>query len=304
MDKDENDLALSLQVAAVRPSALLEVTGEDALAFLQGQFTQELRPDRAPPVAYGLWLNQKGKVLADSYVIRLGADRFWVVSWTSAASVIQERLEAYVIADDVVLTDQTTMWEGRVLFPAAAAAWLAANGLAPPGPGGWIEQDGLVAFASRRGVEGMLDVMAPVDAATALPAANATPEVLERLRLRAGVPSIPQDVGETDLPNEAGLEETALSFTKGCYLGQEVMARLKSMGRVRRRLLRVAGAGAPPPTGARLRQGDVVVGELRSVAADGGGGWAGLAMMSLVHFRPEGPAPQIDQTAVVVTLAS
>jgi folate-binding Fe-S cluster repair protein YgfZ len=88
-------------------------------------------------------------------------------------------------------------------------------------------------------------------------------------------------VGPGDLPNEAGLEAEAISYTKGCYLGQEVMARLKSMGQVRRRLVRVGGAGESiPALPVPLFGGGRAVGELRSAVRDGAGGWSGLAMLS------------------------
>jgi len=114
-----------------RPSACLHVTGGDALSFLQGQFTQELRSSAASSVAYGLWLNQKGKVLADSYVLREAADSVWIISFSSSAPVIRERLEAYVIADDVSIADVTADWRGMVVGGAEAAAW------APAGAAGW-----------------------------------------------------------------------------------------------------------------------------------------------------------------------
>jgi hypothetical protein len=81
----------------------------------------------------------------------------------------------------------------------------------------------------------------------------------------------------------------AVSYTKGCFLGQEVMARLRT-GKIRRRLFRVAGTGLPPegrPT--PLLQAGRRVGELRSAAADGSGGWLGLAMLILLGFDPAGP---------------
>jgi folate-binding Fe-S cluster repair protein YgfZ len=100
------------------------------------------------------------------------------------------------------------------------------------------------------------------------------------------------------LPHEGGLEADALSFTKGCYLGQEVMARLNTMGQVRRRLVRVAIAdGTLPILPAPIFLAGRQVGELRSAAPDGAGGFIGLAMVSLLHvtadaelaFTAEGP---------------
>jgi folate-binding protein YgfZ len=107
---------------------------------------------------------------------------------------------------------------------------------------------------------------------------------MARRRIAAGIPAVPADVGPDDLPNEGGLEDVAISYTKGCYLGQEVIARLKSMGQVRRRLVRVAGAGAEiPRLPAALFLGTRQVGELRSAVGDGAGGLIGLAMLSLLH---------------------
>ncbi len=97
------------------------------------------------------------------------------------------------------------------------------------------------------------------------------------------------DIGPTDLPNEGGLETEAISYTKGCYLGQEVMARLKNMGQVRRRLLRVHGTGEPPTRLAPVFQAARKVGEVRSAVRDGAG-WVGLALVSLVQLKPRGRA--------------
>jgi hypothetical protein len=121
---------------------------------------------------------------------------------------------------------------------------------------------------------------------------------MERLRIEAGIPSVPRDLGPDDLPNEGGLEHDAISYTKGCYLGQEVMARLRTMGRVRRRLLRVAGsAKAPEQLPAPLFAEGKKIGELRS-AARTATGFIGLAMISMLgvsgkrmlSFLPDSPA--------------
>jgi folate-binding protein YgfZ len=112
---------------------------------------------------------------------------------------------------------------------------------------------------------------------------------MERQRVQARVPAVPVDIGPGDLPNEGALEVDAISYTKGCYLGQEVMARLKSMGKVRRRLLRVTGAIAEwPPLPASLFLGERKVGELRSAVRADGGGFVGLAMLSLLHLTSGG----------------
>jgi len=264
-----------------QPAAWLRVSGADAASFLQGQFTNDLRTPAAGAV-YGLWLNLKGKVVADSFVIRdAGADGWWIGSYFSAAAVILARLEGLVIADDVVFTDETAVWTAVSVVGEGAAAWVEANPL-----------PGAVVFPGRRGADGAVECVFPrggpeypmgADAVAARPVLTA--DEMERRRISAGIPAVGIDLGEADLPNEAGLETTAISYTKGCYLGQEVMARLKAMGQVRRRLECVGAGEAAVPAAlpASVYAGGRVVGEVRSAVSDGRGGWLGLAMLSLLH---------------------
>lgn len=267
------------------PKAWLRVAGEDAFTFLQGQFANDLRPLRetggAGAVVYGLWLNQKGRVLADSFVLRAeaaggaggGGEEFWIGSYTSAAEVIRERLEAYVIADDVTVTDETAGWGGASLLGAENSA---------------VAPDGVRVFRGRRAREASAEWIFPVATEAAVRAAlRGATEIdaveLERRRIAGGIPAVPTDLGPGDLPQEGGLDADAVSFTKGCYLGQEVMARLKAMGQVRRRLVRVHGAGAAPAAGTALFQAGKKVGEMRSGAGDARGeNFTGLAMLSLL----------------------
>lgn len=273
--------------AVVRPSACLRVAGEDALSFLQGQFTQELRSNSARAAAYGLWLNQKGRVLADSFVLRESADSVWIVSFSSSAAVIRERLDAYIIADDVVIEESTEAWQGVVAGGEAAEAWLLRAAGAVPAAGEFTRAGGGFVFRGRRGAGTSFEWLLPAGATVPEGWEPVAADALERMRISAGIPRVPQDIGPGDLPNEGGLDAVAISYTKGCYLGQEVMARLKAMGTVRRRLVRVrAGGRSAPAVPAALLQGEKRVGELRSVAADGEGGFIGLAMVTKLGLDP------------------
>lgn len=279
-----------------RPAACLHVTGEDALSFLQGQFTQELRSSAPAPAAYGLWLNQKGKVLADSFILREATDSVWIISFSSSAAVIRERLEAYVIADDVTLEDVTAEWAGLAVGGPEAEAWLTREAGGVPAEGAFIrEEGGGFVFRGHRGPGVSFEWLRPLSA-PAVPAglAEVSADDLERMRIAAGIPRVPSDIGVGDLPNEGGLDAVAISYTKGCYLGQEVMARLKAMGTVRRRLVRVRAAGhAPPSVPCALLQGEKRAGELRSAVADGAGGFIGLAMVTKLGLDPAQPlAPE------------
>lgn len=271
-----------------QPAAWLRVVGPDALAFLQGQFTNDLRELEKSPAVYGLWLNQKGRVLADSFVVRgHAAEEFWVGSYFSSAAVIRERLESYIIADDVTIADETTAWSGvTVTGPNAAAA---ARGLGA----GFV-------FAGRRGLADSVEYVAlgipEIKDRSQLSAGE-----MERARIQALIPAVPGDLGSGELPNEGGLETVAISYTKGCYLGQEVMARLKSMGKVRRQLFQVKGAGVVPSGPTKLYQGQKSVGELRSTAP-AGDGFIGLALCGLLHLRRDAGLSFAPDAPAVVTL--
>lgn len=242
-------------------------------------------------MAFGLWLNQKGRVLADSYALRIGEQEVWLFSQASAATVIRERLEAYIIADDVLIDDFTSSWRGLVLVGEDAKAWLSIQvGGALPDAGEFRRIGEGFVFRGWRGEGETWEWLSPEP----FPGADDLPELsgsdMERLRIVAGIPLVPVDIGPGELPNEGGLDATAVSYTKGCYLGQEVMARLKAMGKVRRRLMRVAGSGpAPEPLPAPLYQGAKKVGELRSLAPTGEGRFAGLALCTLLGLVPEIP---------------
>ena len=276
-----------------RPAACLRVSGEDFLPFLQGQFTNDLHQGAKADATYGLWLNQKGKVLADSFVRIASAEEAWIVSYFSTAAVIRERLEAYIVADDVAVEDVTEDTAGLTIFGEVTAPDGRAGGAA------W-------SFGGRRTLEPHTEFIFSANTAPEISPAAAggvllSSEQMERMRLAAGIPAVPADIGPADLPNEGGLEAAAISYTKGCYLGQEVMARLKSMGQVRRRLLRVRGTGEPPPRPAPVFQAERKVGELRSAVREGAD-WIGLAMISLASLKRDQGLALVAGGAPVIRL--
>lgn len=261
-------------------SAVLRVRGPDANSYLQGQFTQDVNANNDR--SYGLWLDQKGKVLADGHVFKRSVNDFLVASFSAPAASLMARLDAYLIADEVELADETSAWAGVLLWGDGA--------LALPVPAG------AVAFASRRAGAGSVQWLVPINNfSEAIARVRQTVDAVERdqaaaelERLRQGVPAVPVDIGPRDLPAEGGLDQIAISYTKGCYLGQEVMARLKNLGQVRRQLYLVRGKGVPPPPCTALHQGERKVGELRSAAADGDG-FLAMAMLSLVNLDENAP---------------
>jgi folate-binding protein YgfZ len=257
------------------PAAWLQVSGPDALTFLQGQFTNDLRLLENQPAVYGLWLNEKGKVQADSFVLRGEGKALWVGSYFSPAELISERLKANLIADDVTIEDCTAGCRGVTLIGSAASELAEKFG-------------GALRFPGRRATVPCMELMFAVETQPAVEARMAELNLLplpdsdmELFRIKASITAVPRDIGPDDLPNEGGLDAVGISYTKGCYLGQEVMARLKSMGQVRRQLLRVTGPGAPPALPAALFNGTKRMGELRSAALDGED-FVGFALLTLL----------------------
>ena len=273
------------------PSATLSIRGPDANSFLHGQFTNDLnRPDGSS--TYGLWLNQKGKVLADSFVLRRAADDFLVFSKFSTAAVIRQRLEAYLIADEVTVTDETAAWRAIDLWGPQADLIGRTLCAEMPADGFFGHADRALIFRGRSSRENGFTLLCPAVGVAELfrrvlagGATESDANAAATARIAGGLPAVPADIGPSDLPNEGGLDEVAISFTKGCYLGQEVIARLKNLGRVRRRLHVVAGSGATPSPNSEIFQDGKRVGEFRSAALRGDG-FVAFAMLSLLNLNP------------------
>lgn len=231
-------------------TAVVRVTGEDAAAFLQGQCSADLR---GGALADALWLNRKGRVLAHTIVSKeADGSRLLLCPHLAAAEVIAV-VTANVIADDVVATDESALWQKWVVWGAEPSA------------------AGTKVFATQRYGVAAWDVLTPVGVPA--PGEPAPLAELDALRVAAGVPSVPVDCGASEFPQECGLEAW-VSYTKGCYLGQEVMARIQSMGSLRRILRRVSG---PVSVGQELKSPEgKVLGTVRSAAGD-----IGLALVSV-----------------------
>lgn len=257
-------------------AAVLRVTGEDAFSYLQSQFSGDLRRAvGAGEAVYGLWLSRKGRVDADGLVVSAGRDELWVISYYTPAVILAERVGANLVADDAnVEAMHPEVW--TVVGDGAREA-LSRAGLPAPRDGGFVRDGDLAVVSGRRGAQAF-EVIALTEAAADRVRLCINHHMtigdagsLERLRLSAGVPRVPEDCGPGDLPQEAGLDADGVSFDKGCFLGQEVMARLKAQGRATRFLARVTmPAGLPAPAvGAPLWVGDAPCGEIRSSASIG-----------------------------------
>lgn len=273
-----------------QPAAWIRVTGEDASFFLQSQFSNDLQRENPQPVIYGLWLTRKGKTIADSFIFQTDENRYLLFSYFCPARSILDKLEENIIADEVELEDLTSTVAAISCWGKNAAFFLHQIGLNEPSTGSFGELSGKYLIHGRRSTQDNYDLILPIAQIEAIKSqieafgdseavSWASDEDLHCERLKSCIPAIPNDIGPDDLPQEGALEIDTISFDKGCFLGQEVMARLHSMGQVQRKIYSIHGEIPIPPTlPCDLYDQESVVGQLCSAAYDGKS-WIGHALL-------------------------
>ncbi len=232
-----------LKLYNTRPAAWIEVTGGDTGSFLQSQFSNDLTPHEENKVVYGLWLDRQGHVHGDSFVLQHSPQHFTLLSYFTPASSLISKLDAFIIADDVVLNDQTASRSMLSLWGDGLAALFDTI----PEKCKFVVSDEAITLNGLRSREPNLDIVAPSAAIKELAyklakeaqLSIATEADAETERIQSIIPAVPADIGPTDFPQEGGLENNAISFTKGCFLGQEVVARMFHKDRAARKLVKV-----------------------------------------------------------------
>lgn len=214
---------IGVQAIHLGKPALLEFRGPDAVRFLNGQVTQDVRLLAGRKISLPSCVTDaKGKLQFRVTITESDDGALWVAGLSEWAGDLEARLTRYLIADDVETTDLTG---SRVLIHFL--------GTAPEAPAGVS-----VRQATRFGIPGT-DWWLPVDQEIPSEVSWILPEELECLRIAKGVPAWGKELVAGMLPPEALLEETDISYSKGCYIGQEVISRIKSAGKVNKRLTRL-----------------------------------------------------------------
>jgi folate-binding protein YgfZ len=231
------------------PRSLWRLSGPDALRYLNGQITADVTKLADGQGCYASVCTAKGRMEGDLFVARHGADFY-----LDAAFVLHEslglRLEKYLIADDAAFEDLADLWTLHHVFGAPSPA---------------VPEGGFSVPNSRYGLPGH-DVWIPTDRGAALVEETVAADVIETLRLENGIPMWGAELTQTTLPPEGGPRLLdSISYSKGCYVGQETIARLKSVGHVNRTLvfLRSDSSAAPLPA-TKLQQADREVGVITS----------------------------------------
>ena len=226
----------------------LVVTGGDRQTWLNGLITCDLAPLQTGDVAYGLCVAQKGRIEADA-VVAIEESRMLLAIPRAALSEVRASLERHVIMEDVEIADGA--YEVEAVHGPRAGEVLAAARVAGA-HGGLLDRTGLGGAVLFLPAQSLAAAREARDAALASVAGMLGDDrAWEALRLERGVPQFGADFDASTYPQEAGLEKRAISFSKGCYLGQEVVFMLEKRGQVRRKLvtLRVESE-LPPPRGA------------------------------------------------------
>jgi tRNA-modifying protein YgfZ len=273
----------------------LMLTGADRRSYLQGVLTNDIEALAPATGCYAALLTPQGRMISDMRVLELG-DAILLDVPASTLVTVRDRLSQFIFAEDVLVTDASeTLWHLGVYGPTSAAVLATTLGRLhqddEPAPS-TTDLEALAPFSSGRwdcgssplivvrnddyGVMGF-DLFPEIGRADALEtallgagAAAAADAALEAVRIEAGVPAFGSDMTEETIPLEAGIEDRAISFSKGCYVGQEIIIRVmhRGHGRVARRLV---GFSFPPDSllpavGDTLRAQDREIGALTSAA--------------------------------------
>jgi len=254
--------------------AVLELEGSEAAEFLQGQVTNDVEALEPGEGCYAALLDHKGKLRTDMRVLRLASDRLLVEAEAAGRAALRHTFETYSLGRDVRSRDLSEERRVLSLIGPAARGYLRA---VPP------EREH-ASVAGEHGLHVTTDV--GVDLIVAASEAEAargfapavSEEAAECLRIESGRPRLGIDMDGSTIPQEAGLNERAVSFTKGCYVGQETVARLHYRGKTNRHL-RGLSLTEPAAHGDSILLGERAVGTVGSTCVSPTFGPIALALV-------------------------
>jgi folate-binding protein YgfZ len=260
------------------------LTGNDRVRFLHGQVTNEVSKLKDGQGCYAALVNAKGKVESDLNIYRL-PDEVLLDFEPGLASKLIARFDKFIIADDVQAVDVSSNYGLLSIQGPKAETALRASGLPIAVPSEWLSFSRIAdptfgeiycVKISRGPVLGF-DLFVPSAALEQIADNLRSPmqaiggrlcgwEALDLARVEAGIPRFGQDMDESNLAPEAGIEQRAISYAKGCYIGQEVISRIRAYGQVAKALrgLRLEGQ-ILPKHGDKILAADKEVGHITSV---------------------------------------
>jgi len=310
--EDDRALREGAGIGAVSARAQIAVAGKDRASYLQGLLTNDIQALTAGTGCYAAWLTPQGRMITDLHVLESG-DMLLLDVPAEVVDGILQRLDQYLFSEDVQLASLAGALRGVWMHGPAAGAMLSKVIAGVPGLSAWSEyQNARFEFAgapvvitriTQLGVPGFCAYIAPehadalVRALVAHGAREVGQQAIDALRIEAGYPVFGTDMTEDTIPLEAGIESRAISFTKGCYVGQEIVIRVlhRGGGRVARKLVGLRIDGALPQRGARIVAGGREIGSVTSVAS---APTLGTIALGYVHRDFTAPGTQIAVAAV------
>lgn len=294
-------------IVDLSPLGVLELEGADTPRFCNSMFTNNIRDLSEGGGNHNALTDKQGRIfgMLDAYLIR--RDLLLAVMDGSDVTEVSETLDRYIIMDPIELRDRSDSLGVLTVQGPRAEEILRAAGIPVPERVHTAWGGGLVARADRTGLGGFDLVIAAehfAEAWAALTAAGATAagtDALDALRILRGLPRWPQDMPERAFIHELGIRERVCNFNKGCYIGQEIINRMDTMGKVNKRLTALVSDEAAP--GAEVLRGEKVVGVITSVARVDG------RVVSIGVLRKEAGEPgdaveiKIDERLVSATIS-
>jgi folate-binding protein YgfZ len=265
--------------------AQIELTGSDRAKFLHNFCTNDINHLGDGEGCEAFVTSIKGRVLGHIFVFAT-ADSLWIDSVPGADEALISHLDRYLITEDVTLTSRTAesaefFLTGSLAVESLAkmgidAGSLPLNGHSVLGAGetfaavrrvDWLNEPGFLLLFARDNMEQARNEL------TVAGILESEPETFEALRIESGVPLYGRDISDENLAQEVGRSKAAISFTKGCYLGQEPIARIDAMGHVNRQLcgLKLTSGPVPEPNSVVVAdEGDKEIGRVTSAAVSPG----------------------------------
>lgn len=287
----------------IAPRRAIAVAGRDRASFLQGLLTNDIVALQPGSGCYAAWLTAQGRMLTDLVVLESGDMILLDVPLAECVPTLT-RLEQYLFSEDVQIADLSASLRAVWLHGAGAPALLASLADECAQAGSWSQHTNarvqlggnsvVVARRDQLGVPGFC-LYVGADAAPALEAllsgagaAAVDASWLEAARISAGYPVFGVDMTADTIPLEAGIESSAISFTKGCYVGQEVIIRVlhRGQGRVAKKLVALRIEDGVPSRDARVYSGDRDIGWITSAARSARLGPIALAYLHREFLEP------------------
>jgi folate-binding protein YgfZ len=263
---------------------ILSIAGADRVKIANNLATQDLKSLSTGQVAETFITDVKGRTLSHGVVVAR-EDSLWFISSPGQGPRLATHVDRYIIREDVAVQDVSCQWDAVLFFSmddAAAFATAPSGGPVFVVSVPWVVGGGLVFIPA-----GELSRINQPDTDFVIATSDTSMRVgWERARIEAFWPWYGVDLDDRNLPQEAGVDARAISFKKGCYLGQETVARLDALGQVQKRLVKLAFAKMPNVELPFSIEADgKEIGTLTSLAATQSGGGIGLAMIRRSHFR-------------------